>query len=76
MMDSMDATIMRKHISEKVNRYLAQNEMTGAQLAENAKVHPNTVTNCRSGIGLPLLHTAYRLARAMDMTLDELTGMQ
>lgn len=66
---------LARSISDAVNSYLAGNDMTGGELAEKAGLHPNTITLCRCGKGLPSLYTAYKLARAMDITIDKLTGI-
>jgi transcriptional regulator with XRE-family HTH domain len=61
-------------MAERFKRLREEKEFTQARLAEAAGVPLGTLRNWEQGRRVPQLDAAYRVAKALGITLDELAG--
>ena len=64
---------IKRRISDQLNEYLRDHDMTAQAFSKKAGIHPNSLSSYLYMATAPKLDNLCRIASALDMTVSELT---
>ena len=58
--------------AENLKKYRTQKDISQEELAKKAGVHSTHLSRYERGLSMPSLEVAYKMAKALDLSIDEL----